>query len=178
MTRQYPNWAHDPLMRDYYDHYWGLPVHDERELFQMLTLELFQAGLSWSTVWQKRAAFNKAFANFDVQKIAAFGDQEVEDLMHNAAIIRNRRKIKATIHNAQVLLKYHAVGKTLDHFLWSFVDNQPIELHAQPETVLPSKTSLSIAIAKQMKKAGFQFTGPTIVFSLLCAVGVVNGRVE
>lgn len=178
MSQQYPNWAHDQLMREYYDHYWGFPVHDERELFRMLTLEMFQSGLSWATIWRKRAAFDEAFANFDIQQIASFDDQKIEQLMQNAAIIRNRRKIEATINNARVLQKYHAMGKTLDHFLWSFVDGQPIELNAQQDTVLPAKTPLSTTISHQMKKAGFKFTGPTTIFSLLCAVGIVNGRVK
>lgn len=178
MKDQYPEWVQGQLMRDYYDQKWGYPVHDEREMFMMLTLETFQAGLSWKTIWQRRSAFEKAFANFDVNAIAAFDEQRVAQLMADATIIRNRRKIMATIHNAKVLQKYHQAGKSLEHFLWSFVDGQPVQLHVQAGTRLPSSTPLSERISQQLKRAGFQFVGPTTVFSLLCAVGIVNGRIE
>lgn len=178
LSHPYPHWVTDQLMRDYYDHHWGIPLHDEQALFRMLTLEIFQAGLSWSTVWRKREVFDQAFANFNIEQIAQFDDYQVEQLMQNANIIRNRRKINATVNNARVLLQYHQAGKTLDHFLWSFVKNKPLNLHAQVNTVLPAKTPLSTEIAKQMKRAGFHFTGPTIIFSLLCATGIVNARIE
>lgn len=178
MASQYPKWAKTQLMRDYYDQHWGIPVHDEQELFMMLSLEIFQAGLSWSTVWQRRAGFMEAFENFDVERVASFDEQRVEQLMSNQRIIRNRRKIMATINNARVLHRFHQAGKTLDHFLWSFVNDHPIEMQVQSETMLPSKTPLSTAIARQLKQAGFQFIGPTTVFSLMCAVGIVNGRIE
>ncbi|WP_251548230.1 DNA-3-methyladenine glycosylase I [Limosilactobacillus caecicola] len=178
MTKQYPDWATTPLMQEYYDQKWGFPVHDERELFKMLTLETFQAGLSWATIWQRQAAFEAAFANFNVATIARFDETKVAELMANPDIIRNRRKIEATINNARVLLSYHRVGKTLDHFLWSFVNGQPIEMNAGHDTVLPASTPLSTEISRQLKRAGFKFVGPTTVFSLLCAVGIVNGRLS
>lgn len=178
LQNQYPDWVQDQSMRDYYDQKWGVPVRDEREMFMMLTLETFQAGLSWKIIWQRQAAFKNAFANFDVAKIADFDGEEVDRLLADEGIIRNRRKILATIHNAQVLNKYHQEGKTLVHFLWSFVDNQPVQLHAHQGTRLPNYTPLAERISRQLKRAGFQFVGPTTVFSLLCAVGIVNGRVE
>lgn len=176
MTQQYPDWANDQLMKDYYDHHWGLPVHDEQELFEMLTLETFQAGLSWATVWKKRTAFEQAFANFAVDQVAQFGEQQVKQLMQDPGIIRNRRKIEAAIHNARVLHQYHQAGKTLDHFLWSFVNGHPIRMQVTAGQNLPSQTPLSQKIAKELKTAGFKFVGPTTIFSLLCAVGIVNAR--
>ncbi|WP_295728689.1 DNA-3-methyladenine glycosylase I [uncultured Limosilactobacillus sp.] len=176
MTNSYPKWAKTQLMRDYYDQHWGIPVHNEQELFMMLSLEIFQAGLSWSTIWQRRNGFIKAFAEFDVAQIAQFNEEKVEQLMADPQIIRNRRKILATINNAQVLNQLHQTGKTLEHFLWSFVNGQPIRMKVQPDEKLPSFTPLSTVISQQLKRAGFQFVGPTTVFSLMCAVGVVNCR--
>lgn len=178
MTEKRPAWAKDGEMQEYYDHYWGIPVHNEHDLFRMLVLESFQAGLSWSTVWKKRHAFDQAFDDFDVEKMAALTAVDVDKLMGNPDIIRNRRKIEAAIHNAQVLRSYHQEGKTLEHFIWSFVDGTPIQVHAQTDTVLPSTTPLAKKVAKQMKKAGFKFVGPVTIYSWMCAVGVVNARVE
>ena len=176
MTSKYPKWANSAVMRDYYDHHWGIPVHDERELFKMLTLETFQAGLSWTTIWQRRAAFSAAFAEFDVDKIARFDQYQAEQLMANPKISRNRRKIMATINNARRLQQIHQDGKTLNHFLWSFVNGQPLRIHVDDDQLLPSATPLSTEISRQLKHAGFQFVGPTTIFSLMCAVGIVNAR--
>lgn len=178
MTTQRPNWVKDPAMKEYYDHYWGIPVHDERELFRMLVLECFQAGLSWSTVWAKRQAFDDAFAHFDISIMAHMTDQDSQRLMNNAKIIRNRLKIDAVINNAQVLQSFHQKGQTLDHFLWSFVHSQPIQMHVKADTRLPSTTPLAKEISRQMKRDGFKFVGPVTVFSWMCAVGVVNARIE
>lgn len=178
MTTKRPDWAQSGDMRDYYDHDWGIPMHDERELFRMLVLECFQAGLSWSTVWKKRHAFDQSFANFDVQTVASLTDEDRQRLLNDTGIIRNRLKINATIHNAQVLLRYHQQGKTLDHFIWSFVDGKPLQLHVHADTQLPSTTPLAQEVSKQMKRAGFKFVGPVTVFSWMCAIGVVNARLE
>ena len=118
-------------------------MHDERELFKMLTLETFQAGLSWTTIWQRRVAFSAAFAEFDVDKIARFDRHQVEQLMANSQIIRNHRKIMATINNAQRLQQIHQDGKTLDHFLWSFVNGQPLRMYVDDDQSLPSATPVS-----------------------------------
>lgn len=178
MTVKRPDWAKDGEMREYYDHYWGFPVHDEHALFRMLVLESFQAGLSWSTVWKKRHAFDQAFYGFNVEKMAAMTADDVDRLMANPEIIRNRRKIEAAIHNARVMQSYHQKGKTLTRFVWSFVDNEPIQMHIKAETVLPSTTPLAKKIAKQMKAAGFKFVGPVTIYSWMCAVGVVNTRLQ
>lgn len=175
MTKR-PSWAEaSPAMQDYYDHYWGIPDHDERHLFKMLTLELFQAGLTWATIWQRQAAFSQAFADFDIAKVAQFDQADIDRLLQNDQIIRNRRKILATINNAQVIDRWHRAGKKFNEYVWSFVDGQPqrLHLHGQP---LPAQTPASVAMAKQMKKDGFKFVGPTIVYSFMTAVGLVNAR--
>lgn len=178
MTTRYPNWAKDQLMKDYYDQHWGYITHDEHEIFKMLTLEIFQAGLSWNTIWKRQDAFTKAFDNFDVATIAQYDGRKIDALLHDSSIIRNRRKIMATINNAKVLTKYHQQNKTLDHFLWSFVNGHPVQLHAKADTVLAPSTDLSKTVAKALKDAGFQLTGPTVIYSLLLAIGIVNGRIE
>lgn len=177
MTKR-PGWAEaSPAMRDYYDHYWGIPDHDETHLFKMLTLELFQAGLTWATIWQRQEAFSRAFADFDVDKVAAFKQHDIERLMQDKQIIRNRRKIMATINNAQVINRWHQEGKSFDDYVWSFVDGQAqrLQLHGKP---LPAQTPASVAMSKQMKKDGFKFVGPTIIYSFMTAVGLVNAREE
>ena len=153
----------------------GLPDYDETHLFKMLTLELFQAGLSWSTIWQRQEAFSRAFANFDVAEVARFSQRDIDRLLNDPHIIRNRRKITATINNAQVIDRWHQEGKRFADYVWSFVDGQPqrLHLHGQP---LPAQTPASVAMAKQMKKDGFHFVGPTIIYSFMTAVGLVNAR--
>lgn len=176
-TIKRPAWAEQtPAMQDYYDHYWGLPVHDERQLFEMLSLELFQAGLAWRTIWERRSAFNKAFADFDVDRVAAFTTADVERLYQDKTIIRNRRKIDAVIENAQVVQRMHQTGQTLDDYVWQFVDHQPQRLILAPGETLPAQTAESQAMAKQFKKDGFKFVGPTIMYSFMTAVGLVNAR--
>lgn len=177
MTKR-PRWAEEsPSMRDYYDHYWGIPDHDENHLFKMLTLELFQAGLTWATIWQRQAAFSQAFADFDVDQVANFNQDDIERLMQDKHIIRNRRKILATINNAQVISRWHRDGNNFTDYVWSFVDGQSqrLRLNGQP---LPAQTPASVAMSKQMKKDGFKFVGPTIIYSFMTAVGLVNAREE
>lgn len=176
-TDKRPTWAEQtPTMQDYYNHYWGLPVHDARHLFEMLSLELFQAGLTWQTIWQRRSAFNKAFADFDVDRVAAFTEDDVERLYQDKSIIRNRRKICAVINNAQVVQRMHQNGQALDDYVWQFVDHQPQRLILAPGEALPAQTAQSKAMAKQFKKDGFKFMGPTIMYSFMTAVGLVNAR--
>lgn len=172
-----PDWANStPAMQDYYDHYWGFPVHDDRKLFEMLTLELFQAGLTWATIWGRRAAFADAFCNFQISKVAQFGPRDVDQLLQNKGIIRNRRKILATINNAQAVLKIQASGQSFDDYLWSFVDHHPHQLNLKDGVPLPAQTALSKKMATQLKKDGFNFVGPTIMYSFMTAVGLVNAR--
>lgn len=167
-----PVWASkDPLLRHYYDTEWGLPVRDERGLFERLSLEAFQSGLSWATILRKRPAFRRAFADFDPDAVAGFGDADVARLLEDAGIIRNRAKILATIGNARATVALRSEGG-LAALLWSF---QP-ERTPGPRTPeeIPSRSAESVAAAKALKSRGFSFVGPTTVFALMEAVGIVD----
>lgn len=167
-----PVWAAtDPVLMEYYDTEWGMPVYDERGLFERLVLEGFQSGLSWATVLHKRPAFREAFADFVPDAVAAFDENDVERLMNNAAIIRNRRKIEAAITNARATVALREEGGLPD-LLWSF---RPDETPA-PRTAdeVPSTSTESRAMARALKKAGFTFVGPTTCFALMEAVGMVD----
>ena len=174
----YPAWADDALMKDYYDHYWGQPSKSDQWLFEMLSLELFQAGLTWKTIWKRRTDFEKAFADFEIDKVAAFDAEQIAELTQDKRIIRNRRKIEATVNNAKLIQSWHQAGKTLSDFLWSYVEGQPRKMHFANGAELPAKDDLSQKISKDMKKAGFRFVGPTIIFSYLCAVGIYQLTVD
>jgi DNA-3-methyladenine glycosylase I len=164
-------WAgNDPLYCAYHDEEWGVPQHDSRALWEMLMLEGFQAGLSWITILRKREAFRKAFKNFDPVKVARFGESDIERLLQNAEIIRSRAKIEATIHGARIYLEMQKAGEDFSGFAWSFVDGKPI----QNTGPLPAQTPLSQEISKVLKKRGFKFVGPTIVYAWMQAVGMVN----
>ncbi|WP_267202034.1 DNA-3-methyladenine glycosylase I [Limosilactobacillus kribbianus] len=177
MAEKRPAWAQSSLaMQDYYDHYWGLPVHDDRFLFEMLSLELFQAGLSWKTIWLRRLAFEKAFADFQIDQVAQFTAVDAQRLQEDQAIIRNRRKIAAVINNARVVKQLQEAGQDFDSYVWQFVDGQSQRLILAPDESLPAQTDLSKRMAKQMKKDGFKFVGPTTVYSFMTAVGLVNAR--
>lgn len=167
-----PQWASsDPLMREYYDTEWGMPVRDEQGLFERLSLEAFQAGLSWATILRKRPAFRAAFADFNPDKVARFNDTDVERLMNDAGIVRNQRKILATINNAHATIKLRDKGG-LAEFIWSF---QPDET-PQPRTIaeIPTKSAESLALSKALRKEGFNFVGPTTMYALMEAVGMVD----
>lgn len=178
MTTDYPAWVDDYLMKDYYDNYWGHPSHDEHWLYEMLCLELFQAGLTWKTIWKKRKGFERAFANFDVDQVATFGDDKVAELKQDAGIIRNRLKIQAVINNAQVLQQWYQKGQSLVDFIWGYVDGESRMLHFKSSADLPARDELSERISKDMKKAGFRFVGSTIIFSYLCAVGIYQVKID
>lgn len=143
----------------------------------MLILESFQSGLSWSTILHKRENFQKDFANFDVEKVAQFDDNDFQRLMHDPGIIRNQLKIKTAINNAQVLVNWYQEGKSLADFLKAFIP-KPINHHFKTEQEIPTKNELSTEISKEMKKAGFKFVGPTTIYSFLQAVGLINDHVE
>ncbi|MDO5626791.1 MAG: DNA-3-methyladenine glycosylase I [Mobilicoccus sp.] len=167
-----PAWAaHDPLLRGYYDHEWGMPVRDERGLFERLSLEVFQSGLSWATILRKRPAFRDAFAGFDPDVVADFGDTDVDRLLADAGIVRNRRKIEATITNAQATLALRG-DEGLADLIWSF---QPATT-PQPRTIeeVPTRSGESEALAKELKRRGFAHVGPTTMFALMEAVGIVD----
>ena len=165
-------WAEgDPLMCDYHDTEWGVPQRDPRMLWEMLMLEGFQAGLAWITVLRKRDAFRKGFAGFDPAKVARFGDKDVARLMNDAGIIRARTKIDATIAGARVYLDMKERGEDFAAYCWSFTDGKPIV--GDGRHVLAS-TPLSEQISKDLKRRGFKFVGPTIVYAWMQAVGIVD----
>ena len=168
----------NPLYVAYHDQEWGIPLHDERALFELLCLETYQAGLSWETILNKRAAFRQAFHGYDAHQVAAMTDAELEGILQNPAVVRNRRKIYATRANAQAFLKIQAEFGSFDHYLWSFVDFTPIDNPVKDYKQMPSKTPLSEKLAKDMKRRGFEFVGPVCVYSFLQAAGLVNDHEE
>ena len=169
------SWANynDP-MKKYHDKEWGTPIHDDRILFEFLILEGAQAGLSWNTILKKRENFRKAFDNFDYKKIARYNEKKVEELLNDAGIIRNRLKIEAAIANANALLKVQEEFGSFNKYIWKFVNNNPINNKFKTLEDLPSKTQLSEIISKDLKKRGFKFVGPTIIYSFMQAVGMTN----
>lgn len=171
-------WAKSsPAMQKYHDTEWGKPEYDDQKLFGLLCLETFQAGLSWQTVLNKRAAFNRDFNNFDPHQVAQMTATDVERLMQDPEIIRNRRKITAAITNAQEFLKIEATGGFAT-YLWSFVDDQQIINHPKSDAEVPATSELSEQISKDLKKKGFKFVGPTIIYSFLQGAGIINDHVE
>ena len=174
------SWAkeNNPLYVAYHDQEWGIPLHDERALFELLCLETYQAGLSWETILNKRAAFRQAFHVYDVHQVAVMTDAELEGILQNPSVVRNRRKIYATRANAQAFLTIQAECGSFDHYLWSFVDFTPIDNPVKDYKQMPSKTPLSEKLAKDMKRRGFEFVGPVCVYSFLQAAGLVNDHEE
>lgn len=165
-------WAdNDPLMSAYHDSEWGVPQRDSRMLWEMLMLEGFQAGLSWIVILRKRAAFRDAFAGFDPDVVARFGEADVERLMADAGIVRARAKIEATIAGARLYIAMRERGEDFADYAWSFTDGEPLRGDGRH---VPASTSLSERISKDMKKRGFKFVGPTIVYAWMQAVGIVN----
>lgn len=168
----------NPLYVAYHDLEWGIPLHDERALFELLCLETYQAGLSWETILNKQAAFRQAFHGYDVHQVAVMTDAELEGILQNPAIVRNRRKIYATRANAQAFLKIQAEFGSFDHYLWSFVDFTPIDNPVKDYKQMPSKTPLSEKLTKDMKRRDFKFVGPVCVYSFLQAAGLINDHEE
>ena len=164
----------DPLYQQYHDREWGVPCRDDRTLFEFVVLEGAQAGLSWITVLRKRETYRKAFANFDVRRVAAFDDSDVERLLQDPGIVRNRLKVASTITNARHFIELQKEHGSFSDYLWGFVDNQPIVNHWASLAEIPVSTELSDKISKEMKKRGFKFFGTTICYAFLQAVGVVN----
>ncbi len=168
-------WAtHNPQMIEYHDKEWGIPIHDDQLLFEFLILEGAQAGLSWSTILQKRENFRKAFDYFDAHKIAQYSDQKIEELMNNEGIIRNRLKINAVIANAKTFLEVQREFDSFDKYIWQFVNHKPIINKFKELSELPSKSGQSELMSKDLKKRGFKFVGPTICYAFMQAVGMVN----
>lgn len=164
----------DPLYERYHDEEWGVPVHGERELYERITLEAFQSGLSWITILRRREGFRAAFAGFDPALVAGYDEHDVERLLGDTGIIRNRAKITATIANAQALMDLHDDGQTLDEVFWSFAPSAESRRRARTFSDLEATTPESTALAKRLKKLGFRFVGPTTAYAAMQACGLVD----
>jgi DNA-3-methyladenine glycosylase I len=167
----------DPAYVAYHDEEWGVPSHDDRHLFELLVLEGAQAGLSWATILRKREGYRRAFAGFDPDAVARFGDRDVERLLADAGIVRNRLKIESAIANARATLAVRADEGSLDAFLWSFVAGEPIANRWSTLAEIPAETAESRAMSKELKRRGFRFVGPTVCYAFMQAAGLVNDHV-
>ena len=164
----------DPLYLAYHDHEWGVPLRDSRALFEMLQLEGAQAGLSWITILRKRENYRRAFDGFEPAKIARYTPAKIAKLMADEGIVRNRLKIEGVVASAKAYLVLEKEGVSFSEFLWGFVDGQPIVNRLKPGGPIPAETEISRALSKALKKRGFKFVGPTIVYAFMQAVGMVN----
>jgi len=164
----------DPLMTAYHDKEWGVPVHDDRLLFEFLTLEGAQAGLSWITILRKRAAYQAAFANFDVARVARFTPQRIATLMNNPGIVRNRLKLESTVKNARAFLRVQAEFGSFAAYQWRFVEGVPLQNNVRTRQAIPARTAVSDTFSKDLKRRGFSFVGSTIIYAHMQAVGMVN----
>lgn len=164
----------DPLYQRYHDEEWGVPVHDDQKLFEMLILEGAQAGLSWYTVLKKREAYREAFDRFDPEKVAAYDDAKVAELLSNEGIIRNRLKVQSAITNAKAFLNVQKEFGSFDTYLWQFVGGAPLEHHRESLKDVPASTPQSDAMSKDLRKRGFKFVGTTICYAFMQATGMVN----
>jgi len=168
------SWCTDSkIYQDYHDNEWGVPVHDDRLLFEMLSLELCQAGLSWLTILQKRQNFKDAFDNFEPEKIAKYTDSDICSLMKNDGIVRNKPKIRSIIKNSKVFLEIQEKYGSFDKYIWKFVNNTPIVNKPKTRQTV-SQNDLSDLISKDLKKKGMVFLGPVIIYSYLQAIGIIN----
>jgi DNA-3-methyladenine glycosylase I len=167
----------DPLYINYHDNEWGVPVYDDRMLFELLNLEGAQAGLSWYTILKKRENYRIAFDNFEANKIALYDNKKVEELLQNEGIVRNKLKINAVITNAKSFLKVFEEFGSFNKYIWSFVDGAPIRNHFNELSEVPATTLVSDQMSKDLKKRGFKFVGPTICYAFMQATGMVNDHV-
>jgi DNA-3-methyladenine glycosylase I len=168
------DWAKNDLARSYHDSEWGVPLHDDRRLFEFLILEGAQAGLSWDTVLAKRENYRKAFDDFDAEKIALYDEKKCAELLQNQGIIRNRLKIASAVRNAKCYLKIKEEFDTFDKYIWSFVDGKPIKNAWENLSQVPASTAVSDAMSKDLKRRGFNFVGSTICYAFMQACGLVN----
>ena len=164
----------DPVYRAYHDDEWGVPLHDERSLFEQLCLEGQQAGLSWITVLKKRDHYRKRFHQFNIECVARMPDRSIEARLRDSGLIRNRLKLYAIRKNAQAVLNLYEKGYTLDAFLWDFVDGKPVDNHFRAQSEVPANTTKSDAMSRALKRSGFCFVGTTICYALMQATGLVN----
>jgi len=166
------------LYKAYHDEDWGVPVHDDRLLFEMLVLEGAQAGLSWLTVLKKRPNYKKAFNNFDVKKVAEYDEKKFQELLNNEGIIRNKLKVRSATRNAKVFLEIQEEFGSFDHYLWGFVDGKPINNKFKEMSDIPATTGISDEISKDLKKRGMNFVGSTIIYAYMQSIGMVNDHEE
>jgi len=173
------NWStKDPLYIAYHDNEWGVPLHDEQQLFEFLILETFQAGLSWITVLRKRDNFRKAFDNFDYKKVALYGENKIQDLLQDTGIIRNKLKVRAAISNANAFIEIQKEFGSFDKYIWGFVGGKPIQTNRKLISELTATTEISEKLSKDLKKKGFKFVGSTVIYAHMQATGMVNDHVE
>ena len=170
--------ADDPLMIQYHDEEWGVPVHDDRKLFEFLILDAFQAGLSWRTVLYKRDAFRKAFANFDARKVAKFDEERLAVLMEDTGIIRNDLKVKAAVTNAQAFLSIQKEFGSFDAYIWQFTGGRTLQNKCRSSSDIKATSAESDAMSKDLKKRGFKFVGSTICYAFMQAAGMVNDHLS
>jgi DNA-3-methyladenine glycosylase I len=170
-------WGTEPPERDYHDLEWGVPVHDDRLLFEFLILEGAQAGLSWRTVLGKRENYRKAFAGFEPKKVARFDRARIQRLLENPGLIRNRRKIEAAVENARAFLKIQKEFGSFDAYVWAFVGGKPKLNRWRRPREIPAQTAESRALSEDLKRRGFKFVGPTICYAFMQAVGMVNDHI-
>lgn len=167
----------DPLYVEYHDREWGVPLHDDRALFESLVLDGAQAGLSWLTILRKRENYRRAFHGFDIERVARYTERDVDRLMADAGIVRNRLKIESAIRNARCVLEVRARHGSLDAFLWRYVDGVPVRNARKRLSDIPARTDVSDRMSKDLKKLGFGFVGSTICYAFMQAVGMVNDHV-
>jgi len=168
------DWAVSDLMIEYHDKEWGVPLHDDKKLFEFLILEGAQAGLSWETILKRRLGYKKAFVNFDPKKVAKFGKTDIKKLLNNPEIIRNKLKVAAAIENAKLFLEIQNEFESFDKYIWEFVDGKPIKNRFKSLSEIPATTPESDTISKDLKKRGFKFVGSTICYAYMQAIGMVN----
>ncbi len=162
------------LMLSYHDKEWGVPVHDDNHLFEVLILDGAQAGLSWNTIMNKRENYRKAFDNFDVKKVAKYNSKKIAKLLQNEGIVRNKLKINSAIRNAKVFLEIQKEFGSFDKYIWGFVDGKPIKNKLKKMSDIPAKTELSDEISKDLKECGMNFVGSTIIYAVMQTIGMVN----
>lgn len=177
MTQRCEWCGEDPLYVKYHDEEWGVSVHDERTLFEFLILEGAQAGLSWITILRKRENYRAAFAGFDAEKVAAFGERDIARLLDDPGIVRNRLKVRSAVTNARLFLELQAEFGGFGKYLWGFVDGKPITNTWRAMADIPATTPVSDALSKDLKKRGFKFVGSTIAYALMQSTGLVNDHV-
>lgn len=170
--------SNDPLYQQYHDTEWGVPLHDEQHLFELLILEGFQAGLSWITILKKRDSFRETFENFNFQKLANWSDEQLNSALQNPKIVKNRLKVYAVRSNATAFLKIQEKFGSFDNYIWKFVNFQPIKNHFKSIKELPASTELSVKVSNSLKQNGLKFVGPTIVYSFMQAAGLVNDHLQ